>query len=77
MKRIALLFLVTIMTMVVWGQSYFPLVEDNKNWSVLHEIFSLPWEPTTYYTENYKIDGDTIINSMSYKKLFNSNDENW
>lgn len=75
MKRIAILFLVTITTIAVYGQDYFPLVEDNKNWSVLNEIFSFPWEPTTYYTENYKIYGDTIINSVSYKKLFNSNDE--
>ena len=74
MKRIAILFLVTITTIAVYGQDYFPLVEDNKNWSVLNEIFSFPWEPTTYYTENYKIDGDTIANSVPYKKLFNSND---
>lgn len=75
MKRIAMLFLVTMMTISVYGQDYFPLIEDNKNWSVLHEIFSFPWEPTTYYTENYKIDGNTLINSVPYKKLFNSNDE--
>jgi hypothetical protein len=63
------------MAIGVYGQDYFPLIEDNKNWSVLNEIFSFPWEPTTYYTENFKIDGDTIVNSVNYKKLFNSNDE--
>ena len=79
MKRITLLSLLTIMTIALYSQ-YLPLVEEGKEWSTLTEIFHFPWDPATYTTEIIKIDGDTIINSVTYSKLYSSPEEiptNW
>ncbi len=64
------------------GQSYYPLIEDNKTWNVLNIISCGGWPPfdTSYNTSSYYISGDTIIGNTQYKKMFNSSEEvpvNW
>lgn len=48
---------------------YFPLVEENKVWSELMIEYSFVWD-SVYHTYKFKISGDTIIDQMSYKKVY-------
>ena len=54
---------------------YHPIVEDGKQWNVL---FSYPWnppEPQHKYTDIYKIEGDTLVDGMSYKVMYTTRNE--
>ncbi len=54
---------------------YHPIVEDGKQWNVL---FSYPWnppEPQHKYTNIYKIDGDTLVDGVSYKVMYTTRNE--
>ena len=58
------------------AQDYKPLVEDGKQWNVL---FSYPWsppEPQHKYTDIYKIEGDTLLDGVSYKVMYATRNEN-
>jgi hypothetical protein len=63
------------LTIITYGQDYFPLIEENKTWNVLAVAFQPPFD-TSFSTITYKVSGDTIINSESYKKIYSSNEEN-
>ena len=57
------------------AQDYKPLVEDGKQWNVL---FSYPWsppEPQSKYTDIYKIEGDTLLDGVSYKVMYTTRNE--
>ena len=57
------------------AQDYKPLVEDGKQWNVL---FSYPWsppEPQSKYTDIYKIEGDTLVDGVSYKVMYATRNE--
>ena len=62
-------------------QTYLPLLEDNNEWNVLAAgTAPYPNWDTVYSTINYLLSGDTVINSISYKKLYYSSEEiplNW
>ena len=54
---------------------YHPIVEDGKQWNVL---FSYPWnppEPQHKYTDIYKIEGDTLVDGLSYKVMYTTRNE--
>ncbi len=54
---------------------YHPIVEDGKQWNVL---FSYPWnppEPQHKYTDIYKIEGDTLVDGVSYKVMYTTRNE--
>lgn len=51
------------------GNTYFPLVEDNKYWSELMIEYSFYWD-SVYHTYTYKIQGDTTIDQMLFKKVY-------
>ena len=54
---------------------YHPIVEDGKQWNVL---FSYPWnppEPQHKYTDIYKIEGDTLLDGVSYKVMYTTRNE--
>ena len=56
--------------------NYHPVVEDGKQWNVL---FSYPWnppEPQHKYTDIYKIEGDTLVDGVSYKVMYTTRNEN-
>lgn len=77
---ITLIFGITISSLLL-SQNYFPIVQENNEWSVLTVIESgpYPWD-TTYWTETFKLSGDTVIDNQTYKTVYKSQAEfpvNW
>ncbi len=66
---------------MTFSQDYYPLIEENKTWNVISVILVGPYQwDTTYSTITYEFSGDTIIDSQTYLKLYESNEEfpaNW
>ena len=82
MKNLILFFLLLLLNLSAFSQEYYPLIEEEKSWSVMIVIQTGEWPPfdTTYYTVNYYITGDSMLNDIQYKKLFSSTEEmptNW
>lgn len=81
MKKLILISASFIFSVMAFCQNYYPLVQENNEWNVLQVIFEggNPWD-TTFFTQTYKISGDTIINELAYKKVYKSEEEmpvNW
>ena len=78
MKNISFIAVIALMMMggmTMKAQDYHPIVEDGKQWNVL---FSYPWnppEPQHKYTDIYKIEGDTLVDGMSYKVMYTTRNE--
>ena len=77
MKNIKFIALITLMLggMTMKAQEYHPIVEDGKQWNVL---FSYPWSPPESphrYTDIYKIEGDTLLDGVSYKVMYTTRNE--
>ena len=78
MKNLGFITLIALMMMggmTMKAQDYHPIVEDGKQWNVL---FSYPWsppEPQHKYTDIYKIEGDTLVDGMSYKVMYTTRNE--
>ena len=77
MKKTTFLILFCIWTSMTFSQEYYPLIEENKTWNVISVILvgPYPWD-TTYSTLTYEFSGDTTIDSQTYLKLYESNEEN-
>jgi hypothetical protein len=77
MKKTLTIILISTCTLLTFGQGYYPLIEDNKTWNVLNIISTGGWPPldTSYNTSSYYISGDSIINNIQYKKLYETNEE--
>ena len=79
MKNISIIAVIALMMMggmTMKAQDYHPIVEDGKQWNVL---FSYPWnppEPQHKYTDIYKIEGDTLVDGVSYKVMYTTRNEN-
>ena len=75
MKR--LFFFSCMMFMVINIMAYQPIVVEGYNWNVVNRRAQLDGNNTTEYsTIAEKIEGDSIINNVTYKKLWRStNDE--
>ena len=75
MKR--LFFFSCMMFMVINIMAYQPIVVEGYNWNVVNRRAQLDGNNTTEYsTIAEKIEGDSIINNVTYKKLWrNTNDE--
>ena len=82
MKKAIILLTFIAFTISLKSQEYYPLLENNKTWNVL-SVEYIPGDPyydTTYSTINYKLMGDTLINSYLYFKLYKNEEEypvNW
>lgn len=81
MKNSILLIAGFLTIISISGQNYFPLVQENNEWTTLIVIQSgpYPWD-TTFWTDNYRLSGDTVINNQTYTKLYKSQEEfpiNW
>lgn len=66
------MLLILVIETNIFSQS---LVQDNKTWNVVNCI-----EGGGCWTETFKINGDTTINQINYKKLFSTTDTtlvNW
>ena len=79
MKKISSFFVFMIITFSVFSQDYHPLIQEGNTWNVLivngYNTFD-----TTHYTNTYQFRGDTIIDSKTYKKLYESAEKypvNW
>ena len=78
MKNIRFIALIALMMMggmTMKAQDYHPIVEDGKQWNVL---FSYPWnppEPQHKHTDIYKIEGDTLVDGVSYKVMYTTRNE--
>jgi hypothetical protein len=68
-KNILIVILFILLTKVSFAQTYRPIPESKVIWKVLFWDYSVfpcnLWEIRYYY-----LDGDTILNSYSYKKLY-------
>ncbi len=79
MKNLSFITLIALMMMggmTMKAQDYHPIVEDGKQWNVL---FSYPWnppEPQHKHTDVYKIEGDTLVDGVSYKVMYTTRNEN-
>ncbi|MBQ1761227.1 MAG: hypothetical protein IIZ94_16270, partial [Prevotella sp.] len=72
---IAVIALMMMGGMTMKAQDYHPIVEEGKQWNVL---FSYPWnppEPPHRYTDIYKIEGDTLLDGVSYKVMYTTRNE--
>ena len=78
MKNIRFIAVIALMMMggmTMKAQDYHPIVEEGKQWNVL---FSYPWnppEPQHKYTDIYKIEGDTLLDGVSYKVMYTTRNE--
>lgn len=70
LKQGKLIFLL-IFPFIINAQQYHPFPEDNAFWTVLEYTQNYPTRETYIYTFN----GDTTINNLSYKKVFQLNDK--
>ena len=74
MKKFLPFILAFFLSASVFSQSEYPLLEEDNSWNVLAAgIF--PFWDTVYSTLTYKISGDTLLNSVLYKKLYESGEE--
>jgi hypothetical protein len=82
MKTLITLFFGLTISGLIYSQSYYPIVQENNEWNVLQVIYpgtGNPWD-TIYWTQTYKLTGDTIISEQTYKKVYLSEEEittNW
>lgn len=74
MKKSIFIILVFCFSTALFSQSGYPLIQEGNSWNVLAAgVF--PFFDTVYSTITYKITGDTILNSVLYKKLYESGEE--
>ena len=74
-KRLTLLWL--FISLVINVMAYTPIVIEGYKWNVVNRKAMLDANGTIEYkTIIEKIEGDTIINEVAYKKLWHTTDEN-
>lgn len=78
MKKFSFTLISVFVASFIFSQNYFTLVVNDKKWDVLNVLETGGWPPfdTTYLTESFLINGDTIVNSIAYKKLYSATEEN-
>lgn len=65
-----LLLLLLAVAGTVKAQEYDPLVAEGKRWNVMLSDCWFPPEPQKHTTTSYKIEGDTLLEDVVYKKMF-------
>ncbi len=77
MKKTIILIIISTWTLTTFSQDYYPLIQENRTWNVISValVGPYPWD-TTYSTLTYEFFGDTTIDSHTYLKLYESNEEN-
>jgi len=81
MKKPIVVLLLSVLSLTTFSQQYYPLIEENRSWNVLNVVPS--WGPpfdSSCNTASYFISGDSILNTIEYKKFFISFEEtpvNW
>lgn len=75
-KRLFLTILGSCSIIFLNGQNYSPLLIEENEWNVLSAGLSFPFPfDTVYQTVTYKLTGDTVLNSITYKKIYESWEE--
>jgi hypothetical protein len=80
MKKLSLVFFGMFIVCYLFSQNYIPLVQENNQWNVMYVIEGGPYTDSTFWTNTYKFEGDTIINNLTYKKVYVSEEDipvNW
>lgn len=74
MKNYHLFILLTLLISLntfVKAQNYYPLPDSNASWTVANYFdIGSNWTIDLAYVEIYQLDGDTIINQITYKKIY-------
>ncbi len=68
MKKLILLF--AILPIICSAQIEFPLVKDGGIWREVNMGYNFPSSEITYIFSQFVMQGDTIIDSLLYKKVF-------
>jgi len=68
-----LLLLAAFMPLVAFGQQNFPLVKDGGIWREGYVVKVEPPDPWLKFTMQWVMEGDTVFNNQTYKKLYNTN----
>ena len=74
MKR--LFFINCLILIVINVMAYQPMVIEGYSWNVVSSYWSIFPDITTYNTIKQKIEGDSIIDGVTYKKLWEHLDAN-
>lgn len=81
MKKIVCILLTVILAEISFSQEDFSFVDDDMEWSYMITESSEMWEykVPTIITTTYKYNGDTIINTVSFKKMYRTtnNGKEW
>lgn len=72
MKRILIISVLSCLLTSAFPQFNTNLIDETKMWSRMEYSLNPSWYCTSYY---HKFAGDTIINEHSYKKVWQSDDE--
>lgn len=75
MKKVTFLLTVLLVTFELSGQKYFPFPTDTAQWNCLTIASEFP-NSVDYINSQYKIRGDTVIQNVSYNKVYYTED-NW
>ena len=70
LKQKALLLLLLVAAGAAKAQEYIPIVAEGKRWNVMLSDCWFPPEPQKHTTTSYKIEGDTLLENVVYKKMF-------
>ena len=65
-----------LMLMVINAMAYQAMVVEGYSWNVVSAYWPIFPDVTTYNTSKQKIEGDSIINGITYKKLWEHLDAN-
>ncbi len=78
MKKTTIIMLLVLGAFSLKAQDVAPLVSEGKQWNVVYSY--VPWPPIHRVTDAYKVEGDTLVDGTTYKKLFTTRSEhftNW
>jgi len=63
--------LIIIASTYAKAQDYIPMVKDSSVYNITNVIIAIePWETDSFSTKSIGIYGDTVINTVSYKKVY-------
>jgi hypothetical protein len=74
MKKILPAVCLLALSLTAFSQDYYPLVQDNKSWDVLDVAFLPPFDTSSFSTSTFMFSGDTLINDVTYNKMYMSYD---
>ena len=78
-KRFIILLVLLMAGMATMqAQQLEPIIAEGKQWNVV--LTYVPWPPINRVTDAYKLEGDTVVDGTTYKKLLTTQSEqydNW